>query len=133
SDFAERQQFIELVEAYATAYKIVEAYADLVLVLLDEKYLQEFKKAEPTWQLTFDKMIKQYNNASLTKISGSLSRFTAAVVQDIGRLKLKSLQKKYLKQALQEAQLPFIIICEDFIVLDSLKIAGELANMPSHL
>lgn len=133
SDFAERQQFMQLVEEYSTAYKIVEEYANLVLSLLDQKYLQEFRKQEPTWQLSFDKMIKQYNNASLTKISGSLSRFTAAVVQDIGQLGLKSLQKKYLKQALQEAHIPFLIICEDFIVLDSLKIAGELATMPSHL
>lgn len=133
SDFAERQQFIELAEEYSTAYKIVEEYANLVLSLLDQKYLQEFKKAEPTWQLSFDKMIKQYNNASLTKISGSLSKFTASVIMDIGRLSLRSLQKKYLKQALQEAHKPFIIICEDFIVLDSLKIAGELANLPSHL
>ena len=133
SDFEERQQFLELADQYASAYKIVETYASLLLSLLDEKYLQEFKKAEPTWQLSFDKMIKQYNNVSLTKISGSLSRFTAAVVQDIGRLSLKSLQKKYLKQALQEAHNPFLIICEDFIVLDSLKIAGELANLPAHL
>ena len=51
SDFSERQQFIELAEEYSTAYKIVEEYANLVLSLLDEKQLQDFKKVEPTWQL----------------------------------------------------------------------------------
>jgi hypothetical protein len=48
-------------------------------------------------------------------------------------MRIVQLQKKYLKNAIQVARVPFENICEDFILLDSLKLQGELSNLPNYL
>ncbi len=133
TDYEESLKFIRLAEEYATAYMIVEQYADLVLSLVRQDYLKKFKKTKGLWQTSFDKMIRKYNSVSVTKIPSSVTSFTATVIQEIGNLSFGTLQKKYLRQAVHTAREPFENICEDFITLDSLKIKNELNNLPAYL
>ncbi len=133
TDYAERLRFMQLAEEYSTAYKIVEEYAALVLSLLRPDYLDEFKKSRILWMAGFDKLVKNYNAVSITKMPSSVSRFTTEVVQAIGKISFGALQKKYLRQAIHTARIPFENICQDFITIDSLKISSELKNLPSHL
>ena len=132
-NFEEQCQFLALAEEYSTAYYIVEKYTDLVLSLLKTSYMNGFLKSRIGWQSSFDKLVYQYNAVSLNKIPSSLGNFTSTLLQQLGKMKLGALQKKYLVQAIQMAHEPFENICNDFITLDSLKLAGEIANLPAYL
>ena len=133
NDYAEKIKFIEISEAYSTSYQIVEKYASLVLCLLSDSYLKEFYKSKDIWQSSFTGLIDKYNHVAVTKIPPSVGNLTASIIQEIGRLRIARLQKKYLKEAIHTARKPFENICDDFILLDSLKIRSELVNLPDYL
>jgi hypothetical protein len=133
NNYEENAKFIEIAESYSTSYKIVEKYATLVLCLLSETYLKEFNKSKDTWQSSFEGLIKKYNSVAITKIPPSVGNLTASIIQELGQVRIARLQKKYLKEAIYTARKPFENICDDFILLDSLKIKSELANLPDFL
>ncbi len=129
----EQTQFLLLAEEYSTAYFIVEKYTDLVLSLLKTSYMDGFIKSKTGWQSSFTKLVTRYNSVSLKKIPSSVGSFTASLLQQLGKMKLGDLQKKYLLEAVKTAHEPFENICNDFISIDSLKIAGELASLPMYI
>ncbi|MBI1341701.1 MAG: hypothetical protein GC171_02070 [Terrimonas sp.] len=133
NDYAEKIAFFNIAEAYSTSYQIVEEYASLVLCLLDESYLHEFEKSKTTWQSSFTGLVRKYNSVAVRKIPPSVGSLVASIVQEIGSMRIRQLQKKYLKKALYAAQSPFESICDDFILLDSLKLKSELSNLPDYL
>ena len=133
NDYEEKIKFIEIADAYSTSYQIVEKYASLVLCLLDDSYLKEFNKSKDAWQTNFTGLIHRYNQVAVTKIPPSIGSFTSSIISEMGQLRIAQLQKKYLKNAIQIARVPFENICEDFILLDSLKLKSELTNLPEYL
>ncbi len=133
NDYDEKIKFMEIAEAYSTSYQIVERYASLVMCLLDESYLRTFEKSKGAWQASFSGLVKKYNSVAVTKIPPSVGSLVASIVQEIGQLRIKQLQKKYLKDAIRTARQPFENICDDFILLDSLRLKSELSNLPGYL
>lgn len=133
NDYEEKLKFLEIAEAYSTSYQIVEKYASLVLCLLDDSYLREFSKSKDAWQTSFTGLVHKYNQVAVTKIPPSVGNLTSSIVNEIGKLRIAQLQKKYLRSAIETARVPFENICEDFILLDSLKLRSELANLPDYL
>ena len=132
-DYEEKIKFLEIADAYSTSYQIVEKYASLVLCLLDDSYLKEFSKSKDAWQASFSGLIHKYNQVAVTKIPPSVGRLTSSIIDELGQLRISQLQKKYLRNAIETARVPFENICEDFILLDSLKLKSELANLPDYL
>ncbi len=132
-DYAEKMRFIQIAEEYSTSYQIVEQYASLVLCLLNESYRKEFSKRKSSWQSSFDGLIRKHNNVSPSKIPSSVSNLTSRIIFQVAKLPIAQLQKKYLKEAIHTARIPFENICEDYIMLDSLKIRSELNDLPSYL
>ena len=138
-DLNDKIKFINLVDSFAYAYKIVGKYADLVHSLLSQSYLKEFSKNKKEWQSSFDGLVKTYNTASVkrtppaTKIPPSVGSVVANVINELGSAKIKSLQKKYLKQAISTAREPFEGICDDFLNTDMPKIRKELVELPSFI
>ena len=132
-NFNEQNEFLDLAEEYSTAYFIIEKYTDLVLSLLKTSYMNGFLQSKPGWQSSFDNLVASYNRASLKKIPSSVGNFTAGLLQQIGKMKLGALQKRYLVEAITTAHEPFENICNDFITLDSLKITGEIQNLPAYI
>jgi len=132
-DYDEKIKFLEIADGYSTSYQIVEKYASLVLCLLDDSYLKEFNKSKDAWQTNFTGLIQKYNQVAVTKIPPSIGSFTSSLINELGQLKIGQLQKKYLRNAIQVARVPFENICEDFILLDSLRLKSELSNLPDYL
>lgn len=132
-NFNEQNEFIKLADQYSTAYYIIEKYTDLVLSLLKTSYMDGFLRSKPGWQSSFDNLVASYNRGSIKKIPSSVGNFTASLLQQIGKMKLGALQKKYLLEAITTAHEPFNNICNDFITLDSLKITSEIQNLPSFI
>jgi hypothetical protein len=134
-DFNDKMKFIELVDSFSYAYKIVEKYADLVHALMSESYLKEFNKNKKEWQGSFDGLVTKYNAASArripppTPIPASVGSVAASIIREIGSMKIKSLQKKYLKNAISTARIPFEGICDDFLNNDIPKVQKELTEL----
>jgi hypothetical protein len=138
-DLNDKLKFLDLVDSFAYAYKIVGKYADLVHCLISESYLKDFTKNKNEWQSSFDGLVKTYNAAcakripSPTKIPPSVGSIAANIIKELGSAKIKSLQKKYLSAAIITARKPFEGICDDFLNTDIPKIEKELTALPSFI
>ncbi len=134
-DFYDKMKFIELVDSFSYAYKIVEKYAHLVHALTSDSYLKEFNNNKKEWQGSFDGLVTRYNAASAkripppTPIPASVGSIAANVIREIGSMKIKYLQKKYLKNAISTARIPFEGICDDFLNNDIPKVQKELTEL----
>jgi hypothetical protein len=132
-DYEDHSRALQIAEEYSTAYQIVEEYASLVMCLLDESYRKDFVRRKNTWQATFAGLIRRHNNVAVTKIPPAVNNIAGRIIMELGKIPVAKLQKKYLKQAIETARVPFENICDDFIRLDSLKIRGELNNLPAYI
>lgn len=138
-DFKDKFKFLDLVDSFSYAYKIVGNYASLVHALINESYLKEFVKDKKQWQSSFDGLVTNYNAACVKRvppakpIPSSVGRIASTIIQELGTVKIKSLQKKYLKTAISTAREPFEGICDDFLNTDIPKIRRELLSLPSFI
>jgi hypothetical protein len=136
-DLGDKLKFLDMVDSFAYAYRIVGKYADLVHCLISESYLKDFTKNKQEWQSNFDGLVKTYNAACAkrmppsTRIPPSVGSIAANIIKELGSAKIKSLQKKYLKAAISTARSPFEGICDDFLNTDIPKIQKELTELPS--
>jgi hypothetical protein len=135
-DLNDKLQFLDLVDSFAFAYRIVGKYADMVRCLVSESYLNDFTKNKKEWQLSFNGLVTAYNAASVkrmppsTKIPPSVGSIAADIIKELGSAKIKKLQKKYLVAAVTTARAPFEGICDDFLNTDIPKIKKELLELP---
>lgn len=138
-DFNDKFKFLDLVDSFSYAYKIVGNYAGMVHALISPSYLNEFTKNRKQWQTSFDGLVVNYNKACLQKvppskpIPTSVGKIATTIINEMGSLKIKSLQKKYLKTAIHEARAPFEGICDDFLNTDIPKLKRELAGLPTFM
>ncbi len=138
-DFTDKFKFLDLVDSFSYAYRIIANYADMVHALISESYLKEFTKNKKGWQSSFDGLVTSYNAACVkrvpaaTKIPPSVGKIVSGIIQEIGKVKIKALQKKYLKAAITTAHEPFVGICDDFLNTDIPKIKRELVGLPSFI
>jgi hypothetical protein len=135
-DLSDKLKFLDMVDSFAYAYRIVGKYADLVHCLISESYLKDFTKNKREWQSSFDGLVTTYNAACAkripqsTRIPPSVGSIAANIINELGSAKIRSLQKKYLKTAVSTARKPFEGICDDFLNTDIPKIEKELAELP---
>ena len=138
-DLNDKLKFLDMVDSFAYAYRIVGKYADLVHCLISQSYLKDFTKNKKQWQSGFDGLVTTYNAACAkripqsTKIPPSVGSIAANIINELGSSKIKALQKKYLIAAVSTARKPFEGICDDFLNTDIPKIEKELAQLPSFI
>lgn len=138
-DFSDKFKFLDLVDSFSYAYKIVGNYAGLVHALISPSYLSEFTKDRKQWQSSFDGLVANYNTSCIKRvppsrpIPTSVGKIASAIINAMGSVKIKSLQKKYLKDAISTAREPFEGICDDFLSTDIPKIKRELQGLPSFI
>jgi len=135
-DLSDKLKFLDMVDSFAYAYRIVGKYADLIHCLISQSYLNDFTKNKKEWQSSFDGLVTTYNAACAkripqsTRIPPSVGSVAANIINELGSAKIKSLQKKYLKTAVSTARKPFEGICDDFLNTDIPKIQKELEALP---
>jgi hypothetical protein len=135
-DLSDKLKFLDMVDSFAYAYRIVGKYADLVHCLISESYLKDFTKNKKEWQSSFDGLVTTYNASCnkrippSTTIPPSVGSIAADIIKELGSAKIKSLQKKYLRSAISAARKPFEGICDDFLTTDVPKIQKELVQLP---
>ena len=137
--FKNRIAFLNLVDSITEAYNIVRDYADLLLALVNESYLSRFISQKSSWQLSFEKLTSKYFltagkvSNSFTPVSVGASGLIGNILQEIGTTKIKSLQKKYLQQAIASSTPIVKVICQNFIDLDLPRLKADYVAMPSFL
>ena len=138
-DLSDKLKFLDMVDSFAYAYRIVGKYADLVHCLISQSYLTDFTKNKKQWQSSFDGLVTTYNSSCATRIPRpttippSVGSVAANIINELGSAKIKTLQKKYLKIAISTARKPFEGICDDFLNTDIPKIQKELVELPSFI
>jgi hypothetical protein len=138
-DLDDKLKFLDMVDSFAYAYRIVGKYADMVRCLVSESYLKDFTKNKNEWQSSFDGLVKTYNASCerrmppATRIPPSVGSVAANIIKELGSTKIKSLQKKYLLTAITTARKPFEGICDDFLNTDIPKIQKELVKLPGFI
>ncbi|HQW83431.1 MAG TPA: hypothetical protein PK987_03170 [Ferruginibacter sp.] len=138
-DFNDKFKFLDLVDSFSYAYKIVGNYAGMVHALISPTYLSEFTKDRKKWQTSFDGLVANYNTVCKKRmppskpIPTSVGIIASSIIKEMGSAKIKSLQKKYLKNAISAAREPFENICDDFLNTDIPKIKRELQGLPSFI
>lgn len=136
ADLSDKLKFLDMVDSFAYAYRIVGKYADLVHCLISQSYLKDFTKNKKEWQSNFDGLVTTYNAAcskripQSTRIPPSVGSIAANIINELGSAKIRTLQKKYLKNAVSTARKPFEGICDDFLNTDIPKIQKELEALP---
>jgi hypothetical protein len=138
-DLNDKLMFLNMVDSFDYAYKIVGKYADLVHTLVSESYLKSFVKNKKEWETSFNGLVTSYNAVANkripqpTKIPASIGSIAADIIKSLGSSKIKFLQKKYLKAAIITARQPFEGICDDFLNNDIPKIQKELTALPAFM
>lgn len=137
--FKDRIAFVSLADSITEAYAIVRDYSDLLLALVNESYLSKFTAQKSNWQLQFEKLTSKYflvagkSSGSFTPVSVGASGLIGNLMQEIGSTKIKSLQKKYLQQAIA-ASTPIVkAICQNFIDFDIPRLKADYASLPSFM
>lgn len=138
-DFSDKFKFLDLVDSFSYAYKIVGNYAGLIHALISTSYYNDFTKDSKQWQSSFDGLVTNYNTACTKRlppskpIPTSVGKILSNVISDMGSVKIKSMQKKYLKNVINAAREPFEDICDDFLNTDIPKLRMELQGLPSFI
>jgi hypothetical protein len=70
-DLSDKLKFLDMVDSFAYAYRIVGKYADLVHCLISESYLKDFTKNKKEWQSSFDGLVTTYNASCNKRIPPS--------------------------------------------------------------
>lgn len=137
-DLNDKLKFLDMVDSFGSAYKIMQLYTQMLQAIVSPAYLKDFSKNKKEWETSFTVLVKTYNTAgahtpAATPLNKSLGSIAAAVIKAAGSVKIKTLQKKYLKTALTNAQEPFEAICDNFTAIDIPRIRNELAALPSFI
>jgi hypothetical protein len=137
-DLNDKLKFLNMADSFGSAYKIMYMYTEMLQGIVTPGYLKDFSKNKKEWETSFNVLVKTYSTASghmpaATPFNKSVGSITAAIIKAAGSAKIKSLQKKYLKTAITEAQEPFEAICGNFITIDIPRIKNELAALPSFI
>jgi hypothetical protein len=136
-DINDKMKMLDMADSFGKAYKIMYMYSEMLQAVANPVYLEAFAKNKNEWENSFSQLVKAYNTASgieiaeprLNKLSGNV----AAIVEAAGSVRIKMLQKRYLKAAVDNAQAPFTAICDDFIHIDIPRISNEMKTMPAFI
>lgn len=79
------------------AATLIESYAECLLALTDDSYATDWKKQSDDLSMKLNSAVATYNRSFQTAIPPSIGKFIGGVVNKIGSIKLKQLQKQYLK------------------------------------
>ncbi|RYF86490.1 MAG: hypothetical protein EON98_03545 [Chitinophagaceae bacterium] len=108
---------------------LIESYAECLMALTDEGYQKQLGKEGDDLSLKLNAAIQSYNQSFQKSIPVNVGSFIGSVVTKIGSLKLRQLQKRYLKSFVDTGALVINDVCDYF----TSTVAGSLENELSSL
>lgn len=104
--FDNQVRVMNTAEQSSNAYRVLERYAQLLLLLSAPDYLKEFIVAKEAWQQSFDSLLVTYDKVAATPLPASLGKFCGELVAVCGKKRLQYLQRRFLKSAIQNGAAP---------------------------
>jgi hypothetical protein len=108
---------------------LIESYSECLLALTDNGYQKNLGKQSNDFALRMTTALSTYNKYSNKKIPSSIGSFLSVVVTKVGSIKLRQLQKKYLKEFVESGSLIINDVCNYFSEDVSASLNLELGSL----
>ena len=112
-----------------TSSALIESYCECLLTLTDAAYEKQWTKQGGELSLQLNTAFASYNTPFNKKLAPSVGQFIGGVVTQLGAVKLRSLQKKYLRSFVDTGSLIINDVCDYFTGSVSLTLDNELASL----
>jgi hypothetical protein len=119
-----RRQFETNAAQINQACMIIHAYAQSLLALVDAGYQEQLENEDENLGLQLSSAISAYNKNFNKQIPAGVGDFLGVVINKIGSVKLRKLQKQYLKEFVVQGDVIVDDVCDYFAV----EVAGSLEN-----
>lgn len=113
----------------AASASLIESYAECLLALTDAAYEQNWHKQSDELSLQLHTAFACYNQVCNQKLPVSAGRFIGEVVTRLGSIKLRSLQKKYLRNFVDTGALIIGDVCDYFTGTVGGTVEAELSSL----
>ncbi len=124
-----RQSFEANAAQINQACLIIHSYAQSLLALVDDGYQDELEGENEDLALNLSSAIQAYNKNFNKQIPAGVGDFLGVVINKIGSVKLRKLQKQYLKEFVVQGDVIVDDVCDYFAV----EVASSLENEMSSL
>lgn len=123
----EKLQFDENVNRINDAARIINSYAECLLALTDYSE-RDWKKQSDELSLKLRSAMNTYNKVNPT-IPPSIGDFIGGIVSKIGYVKIRKLQKKYLKSFIDSGALIINSVCSFYLETTSASLENEISTL----
>lgn len=126
-----RRQFETNAAQINQACMIINAYAQSLLALVDEGYQKEIEEEDENLALQLNSAISAYNKNFNKNIPAGVGDFLGVVINKIGSVKLRKLQKEYLKEFVVQGDVIVDDVCDYFAVEVASSLNNEMLSLNS--
>lgn len=131
--FTDQVQVMNTAEQSSNAYKVLERYAQLLLLLSAPDYLKEFIVEKEAWQKSFDSLVVTYGKIATTPLPPSLGKFCGELVGVCGKKRLQYLQRRFLKGAIQNGAFPITEISMLYTSAQGRVLGNEIDGLEEYV
>lgn len=126
-----RRQFETNAAQINQACMIINAYAQSLLALVDEGYQKGLEDEDENLALQLNSAITAYNKNFNKNIPAGVGDFLGVVINKIGSVKLRKLQKEYLKEFVVQGDVIVDDVCDYFAVEVATSLDNEMLSLNS--
>lgn len=108
---------------------LVGSYAECLLSLVDEDYYKSVRTETIELSLQLATALSAYNKNFKKNIPLNAGDFLGFVVNKLGSVKMKQLQKKYLKEFINNGDLIITDVCDYFTNEMALSLENEMSSL----
>lgn len=124
-----RRQFETNAAQITQACMIIHSYAQSLLALVDAGYQKELEDEDENLALQLNSAINAYNKNFNKNIPAGVGDFLGVVINKIGSVKLRKLQKEYLKEFVVQGDVIVDDVCDYFAVEVASSLDNEMASL----
>ncbi len=124
-----RLQFENNAAQINQACMIINSYAQSLLALVDNGYQQQLEDEDKNLALELSSAIETYNKNFNKQIPAGVGDFLGTVINKVGSIKLRKLQKQYLKEFVVQGDVIVDDVCDYFAVEVASSLENEMASL----
>ena len=108
---------------------LIVSYTECLLALVDDGYYKNLNAGSKDLSLQLTAALSTYNKSFNKQLPVSVGGFLGLVVNQIGSVKLKQLQKKYLKEFVTNGSFIINDVCDYFTNEMALSLQNEMSSL----
>ncbi len=112
-----------------SATMLIESYAECLLALTGAAYEKQWAKQGDELSLQLETAFTSYNKMFNQKLPPSIGGFIGGVVTKVGSIKLRTLQKKYLKSFIDTGAVIIKEVCDYYTETVAMALDSEVSSL----